>query len=81
MGNLAMAVRIQRDADIEAILHVCGRDRNLLATLAHLLGAHDLGAEKPGHHHRATRRRWATFQTPRPSTISIRLAFSSWPRA
>jgi methionine synthase / methylenetetrahydrofolate reductase(NADPH) len=43
MGNLAMAVRIQREAEMETILHVCGRDRNLLATLAHLLGAHDLG--------------------------------------
>ncbi len=43
MGNLAMAVRLERDAKMETILHVCGRDRNLLATLAHLLGAHDLG--------------------------------------
>jgi methionine synthase I (cobalamin-dependent)/5,10-methylenetetrahydrofolate reductase len=43
MSNLAMAVRVERDAGIETILHVCGRDRNLLATLAHLLGAHDLG--------------------------------------
>ena len=43
MSNLALAVRVQREAGMEAILHVCGRDRNLLATLAHLLGAHDLG--------------------------------------
>jgi len=43
MSNLALAVRIQREAGIEVILHVCGRDRNLLATFAHLLGAHDLG--------------------------------------
>ena len=43
MSNLAMAVRMQREAGIETILHVCGRDRNLLGTLAHLLGAHDLG--------------------------------------
>jgi homocysteine S-methyltransferase len=43
MSNLALAVRIQRDANIEVVLHVCGRDRNLLGTLAHLLGAHDLG--------------------------------------
>jgi homocysteine S-methyltransferase len=43
MSNLAMAVRIEREAGIETILHVCGRDRNLLGTLAHLLGAHDLG--------------------------------------
>ena len=43
MSNLAMALRIERDAGIETIVHVCGRDRNLLATLAHLLGAHDMG--------------------------------------
>jgi methionine synthase I (cobalamin-dependent)/5,10-methylenetetrahydrofolate reductase len=43
MGNLAMAVRVEREVGCETILHVCGRDRNLLATLAHLLGAHDLG--------------------------------------
>ena len=28
---------------METILHVCGRDRNLLATLAHLLAGHELG--------------------------------------
>ncbi len=43
MSNLAMAVRVQQEVGLETILHVCGRDRNLLATLAHLLGAHDLG--------------------------------------
>ncbi len=43
MSNVAMAVRIQREAGVETILHVCGRDRNLLGTLSHLLGAHDLG--------------------------------------
>jgi homocysteine S-methyltransferase len=43
MANLAMAARVQREVEMETILHVCGRDRNLLATLAHLLGAHDLG--------------------------------------
>jgi methionine synthase I (cobalamin-dependent)/5,10-methylenetetrahydrofolate reductase len=43
MSNLAMAVRIWREVGIEAIVHVCGRDRNLLGTLGHLLGAHDLG--------------------------------------
>jgi homocysteine S-methyltransferase len=42
MSNLAMAARVQREVGCEALLHVCGRDRNLLATLAHLLGAHDL---------------------------------------
>ncbi|HZU85588.1 MAG TPA: bifunctional homocysteine S-methyltransferase/methylenetetrahydrofolate reductase [Polyangiaceae bacterium] len=43
MSNLALAVRIRRDVGMEVILHVCGRDRNLLGTLGHLLGAHDLG--------------------------------------
>jgi len=43
MGNLALAIEMQRRLDIETILHVCGRDRNLLAQLAHLLGAHALG--------------------------------------
>ncbi len=44
MGNLAMAVRVQEQG-VESILHVCGRDRNLLATLAHLLAAHELGVK------------------------------------
>ena len=43
MSNIAMAVRVEREVGMETILHVCGRDRNLLGTLAHLLGAHDLG--------------------------------------
>jgi homocysteine S-methyltransferase len=43
MGNLAMAVRVQEQVGIETILHVCGRDRNLLGTLAHLLAAQELG--------------------------------------
>ena len=44
MGNVAMAARVQRELGMETILHVCGRDRNLLASLAHLLAAHELGA-------------------------------------
>jgi homocysteine S-methyltransferase len=43
MGNLAMAARVHERVGMEAILHVCGRDRNLLGTLAHLLAAHELG--------------------------------------
>jgi homocysteine S-methyltransferase len=45
MGNLAMALRVQEQTGMETILHVCGRDRNLLATLAHLLAAHELGVK------------------------------------
>jgi methionine synthase / methylenetetrahydrofolate reductase(NADPH) len=43
MGNLAMALRVQDKVGIETILHVCGRDRNLLGTLAHLMAAHEMG--------------------------------------
>jgi homocysteine S-methyltransferase len=45
MGNLAMAVRVQERVGLETILHVGGRDRNLLGTLAHLLAAHELGVK------------------------------------
>jgi len=43
MSNLSLAARMLRDVGMETIVHVCGRDRNLLATLAHLMGAHDEG--------------------------------------
>jgi len=43
MSNLAFG-RLMSDAtDNEIILHVCGRDRNLLGMQSHLLGAHGLG--------------------------------------
>jgi homocysteine S-methyltransferase len=45
MGNLAMATRVQEQCGMETLLHVCGRDRNLLGTLAHLLAAHELGVK------------------------------------
>ena len=44
MSNLAMALRVQ-ERGMETILHVCGRARNLLGTLAHLMGAHELGVK------------------------------------
>ncbi|MBI3179251.1 MAG: bifunctional homocysteine S-methyltransferase/methylenetetrahydrofolate reductase, partial [Deltaproteobacteria bacterium] len=43
MGNLALAVRLESELGAEVLLHVCCRDRNLLALQAHLLGAHTLG--------------------------------------
>jgi methionine synthase / methylenetetrahydrofolate reductase(NADPH) len=43
MSNLSMASRLEQELGMETILHVCGRDRNLLASLAHLMGAHDQG--------------------------------------
>lgn len=43
MSNLALALEVQRELDMETILHVCCRDRNLLALQAELLGAHVLG--------------------------------------
>ena len=39
----ARVARRRSSAGSRRILHVCGRDRNLLGTLAHLLGAHELG--------------------------------------
>jgi homocysteine S-methyltransferase len=43
MSPLALAVRIQREAGVEAVLHTCCRDRNLLGLQADLLGASALG--------------------------------------
>jgi homocysteine S-methyltransferase len=43
MSPLALGVRIQREAGIEAVLHYCCRDRNILGMQADLLGASALG--------------------------------------
>lgn len=43
MSPLSLAVAIQTRAGLEAILHACCRDRNLLGLQADLLGAHSLG--------------------------------------
>ena len=43
MSPLAAAVRMQAEAGVEAVLHVCCRDRNLLGLQAELLGASALG--------------------------------------
>ena len=43
MSNLAMAVKVEAECGIETLVHVCCRDRNLLGTVAHVLGAHELG--------------------------------------
>ena len=43
MANLAFCALLLERYGIEPILHVCGRDRNLLGQMAHLLGAHALG--------------------------------------
>jgi homocysteine S-methyltransferase len=43
MSNVALAVQMKQELGVETILHVCGRDRNLLGQVAHLLGAHSLG--------------------------------------
>jgi methionine synthase / methylenetetrahydrofolate reductase(NADPH) len=43
MSPMAMAVRIERDVGIEALVHYCCRDRNLLGMQSDLLGAHALG--------------------------------------
>jgi methionine synthase / methylenetetrahydrofolate reductase(NADPH) len=43
MSNLAFCALLLERYGIQPILHVCGRDRNLLGQMAHLLGAHALG--------------------------------------
>ena len=43
MSNLAFCALLLVRHGIQPILHVCGRDRNLLAQIAHLLGAHAIG--------------------------------------
>lgn len=43
MSNLAFCSLLLDRYGIQPILHVCGRDRNLLAQMAHLLGAHAIG--------------------------------------
>jgi homocysteine S-methyltransferase len=43
MGNVAMAVEVQRGTGLSPLVHVCCRDRNFLGLQSHLLGAHVLG--------------------------------------
>jgi homocysteine S-methyltransferase len=43
MSNLAFCSLLLQRYGIQPILHVCGRDRNLLGQMAHLLGAHAIG--------------------------------------
>jgi len=43
MGNIALAHRLQQEAGAEVIIHVTGRDRNLIGLHSELLGAHLLG--------------------------------------
>ena len=43
MGNIALASKIQDTVGIEVIVHVTGRDRNLIGLHSELMGAHLLG--------------------------------------
>lgn len=43
MGNIALARLIQEQTGIETIIHVTGRDRNLIGLHSELMGAHLLG--------------------------------------
>ncbi len=43
MGALAVAFAVQHDLDLECVVHVTTRDRNLMALESELLGAHALG--------------------------------------
>ena len=69
MSNLSLAVSIQRELNMETLLHVCCRDRNFLGLQSHLLGAHVLGVQNlvllP-----VTHRRWAIIQMQQLCTMS-----------
>jgi homocysteine S-methyltransferase len=43
MSPMAMATQLERQVEIETIIHYCCRDRNLLGMQSDLLGAHALG--------------------------------------
>ncbi|MDW7643888.1 MAG: bifunctional homocysteine S-methyltransferase/methylenetetrahydrofolate reductase [Desulfuromonadales bacterium] len=43
MSNIALARLIQEETGVEAIVHVTGRDRNLIGLHSELMGAHHLG--------------------------------------
>jgi homocysteine S-methyltransferase len=43
MANIAFCMLLLKEYGIEPLMHVCGRDRNLLAQMAHMLGAHAIG--------------------------------------
>jgi homocysteine S-methyltransferase len=43
MGNLALASRLQTETGVDVIVHVTGRDRNLIGLHSELMGAHLLG--------------------------------------
>ncbi len=43
MSNLALGLEMQRELDMEVLLHVCCRDRNLLGLQSFMLGSHVMG--------------------------------------
>jgi methionine synthase / methylenetetrahydrofolate reductase(NADPH) len=45
LSPLATAVKVQQVAEIEAILHVCGRDKNIIGLQSDILGAEALGVK------------------------------------
>src|SRR5438876_3398815 len=47
MGAMATALMVQKEIGIEAVLHYCCRDRNLLGMMSDLLGAAALGLRNP----------------------------------
>src|SRR5437588_955524 len=46
MGAMATALMVQREIGMEAVLHYCCRDRNLLGMMSDLLGAAAMGLRK-----------------------------------
>jgi hypothetical protein len=80
MSNLAMAVRIEREAGMETILHVCGRDETS-SHRSRTSSAPTISVSATSSSSPATHRRWGTFPMRRRSTISTRSVSSSSRRA
>ena len=78
MSNIAFCSLLLERHGIQPILHVCGRDRNLLGQMAHLLGAHAIGIRNlviiTGDPPRS-----AITPRPPPCTTSTPSASSRWP--
>ena len=81
MSNIAMAVRVQNDAGIETILHVCGPRPKLAPARSRTCSRRTiLRPQEPGHHHRRPAEDGATSRTPPRSTIfdSIGILKLAW---
>jgi methionine synthase / methylenetetrahydrofolate reductase(NADPH) len=45
MSNMALGQMVQADCGVRPLIHIAGRDRNLIGTQSHLMGLHALGID------------------------------------